>query len=47
MSDFEQIKQSIDRTSQKKICIDIIPHLSNLIVTFIKKEKAKYQLIEA
>jgi len=28
MSDFEQIKQSIDRTWQKKLCIEIIKPLN-------------------
>ena len=44
MSDFEQIKQSIDRI--KKTSHSDHHTLSNLHLTFVKNEKAKYQVIE-
>jgi hypothetical protein len=45
MSDFEQVKQSIEASSKKTLHSD--HHmLSNLHLTFVKNEKAKYQLVE-
>jgi hypothetical protein len=45
MSDFEQVKQSIEASSKKTLHSDHHT-LSNLHLTFVKNEKAKYQLVE-